>query len=96
MWFRRPTLDELEPRTSSFCERAHERDRTLVMRDRDFGRLVFAGGQAAGILFLRVTPSTQDAVHEELARVLEAYSQSELERAFVVVEPGQYRIRRLG
>lgn len=73
---------------------AHKRERILVTRDRDFGRLVFVEEQAAGILLLRVTPFTLKAVHEELARVLDEHSHGELQRAFVVVEPGQYRIRR--
>ncbi|WP_272507704.1 DUF5615 family PIN-like protein [Salinibacter sp.] len=75
-------------------QEAHDRDRILVTRDRDFGRLVFVSGKAAGVLLLRVTPSTQEAVHEELARVLDGHTSSELQQAFVVVEPGQYRIRR--
>lgn len=73
---------------------AHQRERILVTRDRDFGRLVFAGGETAGVVLLRITPSTQDAVHDELALVLEEHTHSELQRAFVVIEPNQYRIRR--
>jgi predicted nuclease of predicted toxin-antitoxin system len=73
---------------------AGDHNRILVTRDRDFGRLVFVGGHGAGVLFLRITPSTQETVHGELGRVLDKHSQFELQRAFVVVEPGQYRIRR--
>lgn len=73
---------------------ADDRGRILMTRDRDFGRLVFMGGHRAGILLLRITPSTQDTVHDELGRVLETHTQSELQRAFVVVEAGQYRMRR--
>jgi hypothetical protein len=40
-------------------------------------------------------PSTQNAVHAELERVLSTYTEEELERAFVVVEAGGHRIRRL-
>ena len=50
--------------------------------------------RAAGILFLLVTPFTLEAVHEELARVLDEHTHAEQQRAFVVVGPGQYRIRR--
>ena len=73
---------------------AADRDRLLLTRDRDFGRLVFAGGHPAGILFLRITPGTQDAVHEELRRVLGAHAFDDLRHAFTVIEPGQHRIRR--
>jgi len=56
---------------------SHERDRILVARDRNFGRLVFAEERAAGILFLRVTPLVLKAVHEELARVLDEHTHAE-------------------
>jgi len=40
-------------------------------------------------------PSTQNVVHQELARVLKEHSEVELMSAFVVVEPGRHRFRRL-
>ncbi len=75
---------------------AHEQERILVTRDRDFGGLVFAHGNGPGVVYIRILPSTQKAVHEELERVLALYSEAELQLAFVVVEPGRHRIRRLG
>lgn len=66
----------------------------LITRDRDFGHLVFVRGLGSGVIYLRMLPSTLDAVHEELNRVLERYSSEELERSFVVVEPGGHRFRR--
>lgn len=74
---------------------AQERNRILVTRDRDFGNLVFVRGVGAGVLYLRVLPSTKNAVHSELKRVLEIYSEEELAQAFVVIEPDGHRIRRL-
>jgi predicted nuclease of predicted toxin-antitoxin system len=71
-------IGQARARDVDLLREAHDRGHILVTRDRDFGRLVFAAEQAAGILFLRITPATQDAVHEELARVLETHSQSEL------------------
>ncbi len=73
---------------------AQQQGRIFVTRDRDFGSLVFVKGLGAGVLYLRMLPSTQDAVHRELARVLQSYPQEELMRAFVVVEPGAHRFRR--
>jgi predicted nuclease of predicted toxin-antitoxin system len=75
--------------------RAVEDNRVLVTRDRDFGRLVFADGQTGGIVYLRIQPSTEDAVHDELLNVLEKHAAPEIRRSFIVVEPGQYRIRHL-
>ena|SRR5260221_10910148 len=69
-------------------------DRLFVTRDRDFGNLVFVQGQAAGVLYLRMTPATQAAVHLELQNVLNVYSEPELKVAFVVVEAGRHRLRR--
>jgi predicted nuclease of predicted toxin-antitoxin system len=75
--------------------RAARADRRLfITRDRDFGGLVFVHALDAGVLYLRALPSTLQAIHAELARVLQLYSYDELEGAFVVIEPGRHRIRR--
>jgi len=49
----------------------------------------------SGVLYLRVLPSTQNSVHKELERVLNTYSEEELKKAFVVIEPDGHRFRRL-
>jgi predicted nuclease of predicted toxin-antitoxin system len=74
---------------------AQEQKRILVTRDRDYGSLVFLKSLGAGVLYLRMLPNTQDAVHAELTSVLGLYSQEELGRAFVVIEAAGHRIRRL-
>jgi predicted nuclease of predicted toxin-antitoxin system len=74
---------------------AQEERRLLVTRDRDYGALVFVELLGSGVLYLRVLPSTQGAVHGELGRVLATYSEEELSRAFVTVEADGHRIRRL-
>jgi predicted nuclease of predicted toxin-antitoxin system len=74
---------------------AHAQARLFMTRDRDFGALVFVRGCEAGVIYLRVEPATFQAVHEELARVLESYTEEALRHAFVVVEPGRHRFRRL-
>ena len=87
-------LDLARAPDRTLLQEAADRNRLLLTRDRDFGRLVFARGHRAGILFLRITPSTQDAVHKELRRVLDAHTFDDLHHSFTVVEPGQHRIRR--
>jgi predicted nuclease of predicted toxin-antitoxin system len=57
---------------------AHEQKRILVTRDRDYGSLVFLKSLGAGVLYLRMLPNTQDAVHAELTSVLGLYSEEEL------------------
>src|SRR5437868_5772439 len=68
--------------------------RVFVTRDRDYGGLVFVQDLGAGVIYLRVLPSTLQAVHAELERVLTLYGESDLLGAFVVVEPGRHRVRR--
>src|SRR6266851_895465 len=67
---------------------AHDQGRIFVTRDRDFGALVFVQACGPGVIYLRVLPSTQNAVHAELERVLTLYSEQELQSSFVVIEPG--------
>ena len=74
---------------------AHRDGRVLLTRDRDYGSLVFAGGLSAGVIYLRLTPATLDAVHDELRRVLDRNTQDDLLHAFVVVEAGRHRYRHL-
>lgn len=74
---------------------AQAQGRIFVTRDRDFGTLVFVKALGAGVLYLRILPSTQNAVHNELERVLKTYSEAELRKAFVVIEADGHRFRRL-
>jgi len=74
---------------------ATDEGRIFVTRDRDFGELVFVRRLGAGVLYLRMLPANFALVHEELDRVLGRYAEPELRTAFVVVEPGRHRIRRL-
>ena len=74
---------------------AHSESRIFVTRDRDFGGLVFVHGGGPGVIYLRMLPATQNAVHVELERVLGQYSEKELQASFVVVEPGRHRVRKL-
>jgi len=74
---------------------AQAQNRIFVSRDRDFGGLVFIKGLGAGVIYLRILLSTQNSVHEELKRVLETYPEDQLTKAFVVVEPGRHRFRKI-
>ena len=68
-------------------EKAKSLDRILVTRDRDFGALAHTRNIGAGIIYLRVLPTTVESVHAELRRVLNSHSEAEIASAFVVVEP---------
>jgi predicted nuclease of predicted toxin-antitoxin system len=82
--------DDLE-----LLDAARQQQRIFVTRDRDFGALVFVQAMGPGVLYLRMLPSTQGAVHRELERVLRRYSEDELAKGFVVIEPGRHRYRRI-
>lgn len=73
---------------------AQAQSRIFVTRDRDFGHLVFVKGLGAGVVYLRILPSNQDAVHAELARALNAYTEDGLSKAFVVITPTAHRFRK--
>ncbi|MBW4618130.1 MAG: DUF5615 family PIN-like protein [Cyanosarcina radialis HA8281-LM2] len=73
---------------------AQEENRILVTRDRDYGNLVFVRAMGSGVIYLRILPNTVNVVHNELTRVLTTYSEIDLVRAFVVVEPDGHRLRR--
>jgi predicted nuclease of predicted toxin-antitoxin system len=73
---------------------AEDHRRVFVSRDRDFGGLVFSRGSSTGVIYLRILPSTEKAVHSELERVLAVYDERELLTLFVVVEPGRHRVRK--
>ena len=80
---------------SQLLTTAKQQQRLLVTRDRDFGRLVFLRRLSSGVIYLRISPSTVDAGHDELQRVLASYSREQLREAFVIIEPGRHRFRRL-
>jgi predicted nuclease of predicted toxin-antitoxin system len=80
---------------SDLLQKARELGRIFVTRDRDFGGLVFVSRSGAGVIYLRMLPSTQQAVHQELEQVLQSYSEEALGIAFVVVEPGRHRFRKI-
>jgi len=76
--------------------KARETDRLLLTRDKDFGALVFLGREkSAGVILLRVAPTTVEEVHQELERLLGKHDERELKGLFCVVEPHRYRIRHL-
>ena len=76
----------------NWCKRQR---RILITRDKDFGELVFLRDISAGVIFLRASLALLEPVHRELRSILEKYSEGELRKAFVVVEPGRHRFRKL-
>lgn len=75
--------------------KAIELNRIFVTRDRDYGNLVFVKAIRSGVLYLRILPSNISLVHAELERILNEYSEDDLKSAFVVVEAGKHRFRKI-
>jgi predicted nuclease of predicted toxin-antitoxin system len=75
---------------------ARAKDRLLITRDKGFGAIVFLNKTiATGVIMLKVTPTTTDAVHQEIRHLLEEHSEEELRRLFCAVEPRRHRIRQI-
>ena len=70
-------------------------NRIFVTRDRDYGNLVFVKGIRSGVLYLRILPSDINFVYTELERVLDLYDENDLKSAFVVIEAGRHRFRKI-
>ena len=76
---------------------AYQNGYTLITRDKGFGQFVFLRDEPhSGIILLRIEPKTLTEVHKELLRFLREHTESEIRSLFVVIEPGQHRIRRRG
>lgn len=74
---------------------AQERECIFVTRDRDYGALVFIRRILTGVIYLRMMPLTQAAVHQELAKVLAIYSEGKLRQSYIVIDASGHRIRDL-
>ena len=76
-------------------KKALELNRIFVTRDRDYGNLVFVKSIKSGVLYLRILPSNLNSVHAEFERILNLYDEQELKSAFVVIEAGKHRYRKI-
>lgn len=80
---------------TELLQKAVSLGRIFITRDRDFGNLVFVRKIKTGVIYLRMPPSAIQEVHAEFKRVLELYSEKEVTTAFIVIEPGRHRFRRI-
>lgn len=79
----------------TLLRRAAEDDRILITRDRDMGGLVFLESISTGVIYLRIRPTTLNAIHAELARILHRYTEQTLRDAFIAVTPDGHRLRHV-
>jgi predicted nuclease of predicted toxin-antitoxin system len=67
----------------------------LITEDKDFGWLVYAKGHdTVGILFLRYKLSARSRLIQQLIQFIQKTGE-DLIGAFVVAQPGRFRIRKL-
>ena len=76
-------------------KKALQLNRIFVTRDRDYGNLVFVKGIRSGVLYLRGLPSNITSVHTELERVLDLYDENKMKSAFIIIEAGRHRFRKI-
>lgn len=76
---------------------ARSEHRILLTEDKDFGLLLYAGGQqTAGVILIRFPADARSQLGQTVLKIL-SESGGRLSGAFVVIEPGRARIsRRLG
>ena len=73
---------------------SQKQNRILITRDKDYGNLVFVKSLGGGVIYLRILVHNINAVHQELLRVLQTYSEEQLSQAFVVIESNGHRFRQ--
>jgi predicted nuclease of predicted toxin-antitoxin system len=79
---------------SEIFEWAQERDAIILTFDEDFAdQRVFPLGEHAGVIRLRVWPTTVEETQSALTRLLEAVDDSELRDALVIVGRTNIRVR---
>ncbi len=87
---------EIMPRSndSDIIKLSHSDNRVLLTEDKDFGWLVFVSHiGSAGVILMRYPSNARSTLPRDIVGLAEKYG-SELQNAFVVVEPNQVRFSR--
>jgi len=75
-------------------EQAHRESRILLTEDKDFGWLVYVShADSAGVILIRFPGNARRMLGETIRRLIQEEG-TRLASAFVVVQPGQFRISR--
>lgn len=88
---------ELSPRArdSTVIRLAHEDARVLITEDKDFGWIVYAGGRrTSGVILLRYPATARGRLADDILNLVDTQNEK-IAGAFVVMQPGQVRIRRM-
>ncbi len=89
-------LTEITSRTvdSEVIAQGYNEKRILRTEDKDFGQLVFASqADSAGVILIRYLGNARKLLHEAIIKLVQEQG-TEIQNAFVVMQPGQIRMRR--
>lgn len=89
-------LTEITSRTvdSEVIAQGSNEKRILRTEDKDFGQLVFASqADSAGVILIRYLGNARKLLHEAIIKLVQEQG-TEIQNAFVVMQPGQIRMRR--
>jgi hypothetical protein len=65
----------------------------LLTEDKDFGQLVFASqADSAGVILIRYPGNARKSLQEAIIKLIRQQG-SDIQSAFVVMQPGQVRVR---
>jgi predicted nuclease of predicted toxin-antitoxin system len=87
---------EVMPRSSDsdIIKLSHAENRVLITEDKDFGWLVFVShADSAGVVLIRYPGNARSTLSDAIVWLTEKHA-SELQNAFVVLEPNQARFSR--
>jgi predicted nuclease of predicted toxin-antitoxin system len=88
-------LTEITSRTidSEVIAQAYSEKRILLTEDKDFGQLVFASqADSAGVILIRYPGNARKSLQEAIIKLIRQQG-SDIQSAFVVMQPGQVRVR---
>jgi len=89
-------LTEITTRTidSEVITQAYSEKRILLTEDKDFGQLVFASqADSAGVILIRYPGNARKSLQEAIIKLVHEQG-IEIQNAFVLMQPGQIRVRR--
>src|SRR3989338_7770404 len=88
-------LDKVEATNVEVIILARQHKAILITRDRDFSDLtIYPPGSHEGIIFLRISPKTMDAVHNILINALHTLSFEQLHKNLLIITSATYRLHK--
>lgn len=85
-----------QAKDTQLLRKASELDRGILTRDKDFGMLVFLEQRLSkGVIRLSIDPTTVEAVHNEIDKLIKGRNEERFKNLFCIVEPNRHRIRKL-